>query len=120
MHAAREAGVTIVHSSRAGSGRVGDVPSRRAPGTVLADNLTPQKARVLLTVALTKTDNPMELQRILTSTEGLNGVEHAELLLACPPDPIQTPKEEVRVWIADHRGCNDARNGWAQHEESSR
>ncbi len=64
LHAAREAGVTIVHSSRAGSGRVGDVPSRRAPGTVLADNLTPQKARVLLTVALTKTDNPMELQRI--------------------------------------------------------
>ena len=37
---------------------------RRAPGTVLADNLTPQKARVLLTVALTKTDNPVELQRI--------------------------------------------------------
>ena len=64
LHAARESGVTIVHSSRAGSGRVGDVPSRRAPGTVLADNLTPQKARVLLTVALTKTDNPMELQRI--------------------------------------------------------
>ena len=64
LHAAREAGVTIVHSSRAGSGRVGNVPSRRAPGTVLADNLTPQKARVLLTVALTKTDNPMELQRI--------------------------------------------------------
>ncbi|MDG2205245.1 MAG: asparaginase [Alphaproteobacteria bacterium] len=64
LHAAREAGVAIVHSTRAGSGRVGDVPSRRAPGTVLADNLTPQKARVLLTVALTKTDNPMELQRI--------------------------------------------------------
>ncbi|MEC7537443.1 MAG: L-asparaginase 2, partial [Pseudomonadota bacterium] len=34
------------------------------PGTVLADNLPPQKARVLLTVALTKTDDPAELQRI--------------------------------------------------------
>ena len=64
LHAARKAGVAIVHSTRAGSGRVGDVPSRRAVGTVLADNLTPQKARVLLTVALTKTDNPAELQRI--------------------------------------------------------
>ena len=64
LHATREAGVAIVHSTRAGSGRVGDVPSRRAVGTVLADNLTPQKARVLLTVALTKTENPEELQRI--------------------------------------------------------
>ena len=64
LHAAREAGVAIVHSTRAGSGRVGDVPSRRAVGTVLADNLTPQKARVLLSVALTKTENPVELQRI--------------------------------------------------------
>ena len=64
LHAARESGVAIVHSTRAGSGRVGDVPSRRAVGTVLADNLTPQKARVLLSVALTKTENPVELQRI--------------------------------------------------------
>ena len=64
LHAARDAGIAIVHSTRAGSGRVGDVPSRRAPGTVLADNLTPQKARVLLSVALTKTDDPAELQRI--------------------------------------------------------
>ena len=51
-------------STRAGSGRVADVASRRVPGTVLADNLPPQKARVLLTVALTKTDDPVELQRI--------------------------------------------------------
>ena len=62
--AAAEKGVTIVQSTRAGSGRVGDVPSRRAPGAVLADNLTPQKARVLLMLALTKTDDPAELQRI--------------------------------------------------------
>ena len=61
---AAEQGVTIVHSTRAGSGRVADVASRRVPGTVLADNLPPQKARVLLTVALTKTADPKELQRI--------------------------------------------------------
>ena len=64
LAAAAEKGVTIVHSTRAGSGRVADVASRRVPGTVLADNLPPQKARVLLTVALTKTKDPAELQRI--------------------------------------------------------
>ncbi|MBG05853.1 MAG: L-asparaginase [Rhodospirillaceae bacterium] len=64
LAAAAEKGVTIVHSTRAGSGRVADVASRRVPGTVLADNLPPQKARVLLAVALTKTDDPAELQRI--------------------------------------------------------
>ena len=64
LEAAAEKGVTIVHSTRAGSGRVADVASRRVPGTVLADNLPPQKARVLLTVALTKTKDPAELQRI--------------------------------------------------------
>ncbi|MDP7393485.1 MAG: asparaginase, partial [Alphaproteobacteria bacterium] len=45
LAAAAEKGVTIVHSTRAGSGRVADVASRRVPGTVLADNLPPQKAR---------------------------------------------------------------------------
>ena len=64
LAAAAEKGVTIVHSTRAGSGRVADVASRRVPGTVLADNLPPQSARVLLTVSLTKTDEPAELQRI--------------------------------------------------------
>ena len=57
-------GVVIVQSTRAGSGRVGDVPSRRAPGAVLADNLTPQKARILLMLALTKTEDRGELQRM--------------------------------------------------------
>ena len=57
-------GVVIVQSTRAGSGRVADVPSRRPPGAVLADNLPPQKARVLLMLALTKTDDRAELQRM--------------------------------------------------------
>ena len=57
-------GIVIVQSTRAGSGRVADVPSRRAPGAVLADNLTPQKARVLLILALTKTQDRGEIQRM--------------------------------------------------------
>ena len=64
LDAAAKNGITIVHSTRVGTGRVADVPSRRVPNTVLADNLSPQKARVLLSVALTKTNEPIELQRI--------------------------------------------------------
>ena len=64
LEAASEAGVAVVHSTRAGTGRVADVPSRRTSKTILADNLPPEKARVLLSVALTKTNNPSELQRI--------------------------------------------------------
>ncbi len=64
LGAAAKNGITIVHSTRVGTGRVADVPSRRVPDTVLADNLPPQKARVLLSVALTKTNDPVELQRI--------------------------------------------------------
>ena len=61
---AAKAGVALVQSTRAGSGRVGDVPSRRAPGAVLADNLTPQKARILLMLGLTATQKSSELQRM--------------------------------------------------------
>ncbi|MGG5819599.1 asparaginase [Falsiroseomonas sp. HW251] len=52
---AAEAGVTVVLSSRAGSGRT--FPARRyaAQGMINADNLNPQKARVLLQLALTRT-----------------------------------------------------------------
>ncbi|MBM08074.1 MAG: L-asparaginase [Magnetovibrio sp.] len=64
LEAVAEKGITIVYSTRAGTGRVANVPSRRIAGTILADNLTPQKSRVLLSVALTKTDDPIELQRI--------------------------------------------------------
>lgn len=57
-------GIAVVQSSRAGSGRV---PHRKAlisRGFVSADNLNPQKARVLLMVALTKTSDTGELRRI--------------------------------------------------------
>jgi L-asparaginase len=61
---ARERGVLMVQSSRAGSGRV--VPRARLTdqGFVAADNLSPQKARVLTMLALTRTEDPLELTRI--------------------------------------------------------
>lgn len=62
--AAAQQGIAVVQSSRAGSGRV---PNRKAlipRGFVSADNLTPQKARVLLMVALAHTTDTKELRRI--------------------------------------------------------
>ena len=61
---ARRQGVLIVLSSRAGSGRVLPRTLLRQQGIVVADNLTPQKARVLAMLALTKTDNMSEIQRM--------------------------------------------------------
>lgn len=62
--AAAERGVIIVQSSRAGSGRIPRFDLLRAPGCVNADNLTPQKARVLLMLALTRSKDPAEIQRM--------------------------------------------------------
>jgi L-asparaginase len=61
---ARKAGVQIVLSSRAGSGRVLPRTVLRERGYVVADNLLPQKARVLAMLALTRTDDPAEIQRM--------------------------------------------------------
>jgi L-asparaginase len=55
-------GVPIVLSQRAGMGRV--KPSKTRPRLIAADNLTPQKARILLMLGLTKTKDPEELQQM--------------------------------------------------------
>ena len=57
--------VVVVQSSRVGSGRVAAMTGLRAtPGAVTADNLTPQKARVLLMLGLTVTTDTRILQRM--------------------------------------------------------
>jgi L-asparaginase len=61
---ARRKGVLVVLSSRAGSGRVLPRTRLREQGFVAADNLLPQKARILAMLALTKTDDPVEVQRM--------------------------------------------------------
>lgn len=63
---ARAAGVAVVRSSRVGSGRIarGGEADDDALGFVAGDNLSPQKARVLLMLGLTKTNDPLELQRM--------------------------------------------------------
>jgi L-asparaginase len=61
---ARDRGVRVFQSSRAGSGRVLPRASLSELGLVVADNLTPQKARVLAMLALTITEDQAELDRI--------------------------------------------------------
>lgn len=67
---ARESNIPVVISTRVPTGRVfplsatkGSALELQKIGCVLADNLSPQKARVLLMLALTKTKDPSELQR---------------------------------------------------------
>lgn len=67
---ARQRGVPVAISTRVYTGRVipmygakGGVGSLRAIGCVLADNLSPVKARILLMVALNHTRDTAELQR---------------------------------------------------------
>jgi L-asparaginase len=59
---AQEAGVVIVQCSRAGSGKIARRTSLRERGIVVADNLTPQKARILAMLALGLTSDPETIQ----------------------------------------------------------
>ncbi len=60
-----KAGVAVIQASRAGSGRViDDKVSLRKAGFVAADTLTPQKARILLMLALTVSAETGEIRRI--------------------------------------------------------
>ena len=62
---AREGGIPVVIATQTGNGRV--VRTRRfvEDGYIAADNLAPKKARILLMLALTKTDDPAEIQRMM-------------------------------------------------------
>ena len=64
VNAALKQGVIIIYSTRAGSGRVLRRASMKRDGIVSADNLNPQKARVLAMLALTRTNDPEEVQRM--------------------------------------------------------
>jgi L-asparaginase len=59
-----EQGVAVVQCTRAGSGRVLSSKRRKEQGAIVADNLNPQKARLLLSLGLTITQDYDELQRM--------------------------------------------------------
>ena len=67
LKAAVRDGVVVMQSTRAGSGRTFKGKRLRDAGILIADNLTPQKARLLLMLALTVTQDPAEIERIFLS-----------------------------------------------------
>jgi L-asparaginase len=60
-------GVVVVQSTRAGSGRTFRGARARESGFLIADNLNPQKARLLLALALTRTSDPGEIARMFAA-----------------------------------------------------
>ena len=60
---ARERKAVVVQSSRVGEGRIVRHNNWYWPGYVVADTLSPQKAALLLSLVLTRTSDPAEVQR---------------------------------------------------------
>lgn len=56
--------IPVVRASRTGSGIVSAVPQDEAPGYFVSDSLSPQKARILLMLALQKERTTRELARL--------------------------------------------------------
>jgi L-asparaginase len=67
LEAAAAAGLVVVMSTRAGSGVVPLTTRLRSRGILSADNLTPQKARILLALALTVTAEPEAVARLFAT-----------------------------------------------------
>jgi len=61
---AQAKGVIVVATTRTGTGRVLETNSRKKSGVIPGDNLSAQKARILLQIALTQTSDPVEIKRI--------------------------------------------------------
>ena len=64
---ARQKGANVVVTTRAGAGRIIRTSVYRKNGMVAGDNLSPQKARILLQLALTRTQDPEEIQRMFNT-----------------------------------------------------
>ncbi|MDR3535241.1 MAG: asparaginase [Acetobacteraceae bacterium] len=60
-------GITVIQCTRAGSGRTFRGTRLRDWGFLVADNLNPQKARLLLALALTVTSDPAGIERIFAT-----------------------------------------------------
>ena len=61
----RAQGVSVVIATHTGSGRARRSDKMVARGFVVADNLAPKKARILLMLALTVSDDAREIQRMM-------------------------------------------------------
>ena len=68
LEEAVKAGVVVVQSSRAGSGRVPTTEWLSAAGMIGADNLNPQKARIFLALALNRTSDADEIRAMIETS----------------------------------------------------
>ena len=66
LAALARSGVPVVIGSQSGSGRVMGRRALLERGFIVADNLQPRKVRILLMLALTRTGDRAEIQRIMT------------------------------------------------------
>ena len=57
-------GIPVVLASRATAGRVVITPQKERQGFIVCDNLLPQKARILLMLGLTVTQDKAQLQKM--------------------------------------------------------
>ncbi|MBM3942534.1 MAG: asparaginase [SAR202 cluster bacterium] len=62
---ARQAGVAVAIATQTGNGRVMLTRRFTEDGYIVADNLSPKKARILLMLALTRTRDSREIQRMM-------------------------------------------------------
>lgn len=67
LERARDAGIVVVQASRAGGGRVALRRYLETAGLVAADNLNPQKARILLMLALTRTSSVAAIRQMFAA-----------------------------------------------------
>lgn len=65
LRSAQERGAKVVVATQTGNGRVMQTRRFLEEGYIVADNLAPKKARILLMLALTRTQDPTEIQRML-------------------------------------------------------
>jgi L-asparaginase len=61
------AGIVVVLATRVGSGRAFASSKLREAGFIAADNLNPQKARILLALALTETRDPARIREMFAT-----------------------------------------------------
>ena len=59
-----KAGIPVVLATRSWNGRVVSTPKKDADGFIVSDDLMPQKARILLMLALTLTKERAEIQKM--------------------------------------------------------
>ena len=64
LQEASRKGVAVVRASRTGNGPTNPTDEDTQDGLVVSDTLNPQKARILLMLGLTKTQNTKDLQRM--------------------------------------------------------